>query len=252
MTKRAWDGRTYDRIGTPQAAWGRQVLDRFLLEGDETVLDAGCGSGRVTQQLMERLPRGYVIAIDGSRSMIEAARERLGEHPRIEFDVQDLLELDLGERTVDGIVSTATFHWIDDHAVLFQRLRGVLRDDGRLVAQCGGKGNLARVFAAVDAVMASSDYADAFALWIDPCRFADAPETEGLLREAGFRQAHCWLAEAPVQPPEAELFLRTVILGAHVERLTEDQGAPFVAAVLRRLPAPFEADYVRLNIDAVA
>ena len=128
MTKRAWDGPTYDRIGTPQAAWGRDVLDRYPLVGNETVLDAGCGSGRVTELLLDRLPHGHVLAIDGSSSMIDAARERLGTRPNVAFAVQDLLELDLDGRTVDGILSTATFHWVLDHPRLFQRLRGVQPD----------------------------------------------------------------------------------------------------------------------------
>jgi trans-aconitate 2-methyltransferase len=95
MTKRAWDGKTYDRIGTPQAEWGKVVLDRMQLRGDETIVDAGCGSGRVTELLLERLPQGRVLAIDGSASMIEAARERLGSHANVEFTVMDLLALDL-------------------------------------------------------------------------------------------------------------------------------------------------------------
>ena len=162
MTKRAWDGKTYDRIGTPQAEWGKVVLDRMQLRGDETVVDAGCGSGRVTELLLERLPEGHVIALDGSASMIDAARERLGTHANIEFAVMDLLELDLGGRQVDGIISTATFHWITDHARLFERLHAVLRPGGQLVAQCGAKGNIATVLRASYAVMPGPAWAPGF------------------------------------------------------------------------------------------
>jgi len=154
MTRHAWDGRVYDRIGTPQAAWGRAVLERLPLVGDETVLDAGCGSGRVTEMLLERLPRGRVLAVDGSDSMIAAARERLGDDPRVRFAVADLLELDLGGERVDAILSTAVFHWIPDHDGLFRRLRAALRPGGRLVAQCGGRGNLDALLAEVDAAKA--------------------------------------------------------------------------------------------------
>jgi len=253
MTGRAWDGRTYDRVGTPQAEWGRAVLDRLPLAGDETVLDAGCGSGRVTELLLERLPAGRVIGVDGSESMIAAARERLAGHgDAVELMVQDLLTLDLGDRTVDAVLSTATFHWITDHARLFAGLHGVLRPGGRLVAQCGGRGNLARVLAVVDQVMARPDWDTAFVGFVDPHRFADAAETEVLLRAAGFTEASCGLVEAPVHPPEPAVFLQSVILGHHMERLPETKRVPFVEAVLAALPVPFEADYVRLNIDAVA
>jgi trans-aconitate 2-methyltransferase len=227
---RAWDGRTYDRGGTPQAEWGRAVLERLDLVGDETVLDVGCGSGRVTEMLLERLPRGRVIAVDGSASMLEAARERLAGRP-VEFVEADLLALDFGGRTVDAVLSTATFHWIRDHARLFARLHAALRPGGRLVAQCGGRGNLARVLARTEAV---------------------AAEPEELLLGAGFAEARAWLLEAPVHPPEPPVFLGSVILTAWLEHLPEALRDPFVADVLAGLPEPFEADYVRLNLDAVA
>jgi len=163
MTKRAWDGKTYDRIGTPQLEWGKVVLDRMQLRGDETIVDAGCGSGRVTELLLERLPEGQVIALDGSASMIDAARERLGSHANVEFAVMDLLELDLGGRQVDGVISTATFHWITDHGRLFERLHAVIRPGGQLIAQCGGKGNIANVLTQAYAVMAEPAWAETFA-----------------------------------------------------------------------------------------
>ena len=247
---RSWDGRTYDRVGTPQAEWGRAVLDRLPLRGDETVLDAGCGSGRVTEMLLERLPEGRVIAVDGSASMIEAARERLAGRGDVEFLVQDLLALDVPP--VDAILSTATFHWILDHERLFQRLHAALRPGGRLVAQCGGKGNIARVLARADAVMREPRWREWLGDYVDPHRFADAPETEALLRAAGFAEAACWLQDAPVHPPEPPVFLGSVILGVAMERLPEDQRDAFIAEVLAGLPEPFEADYVRLNVDAVA
>src|ERR1700691_5725599 len=121
---RQWDGQTYDRISGPMQALGLAVLDRLSLRGDETVLDAGCGSGRITQALIERLPRGRVIAVDASASMVASARERLsefersrsgpggedsvglgaGSQGRVDIRVGDLLELDLGEQ-VDAVLS---------------------------------------------------------------------------------------------------------------------------------------------------
>src|SRR5271167_1690890 len=141
-TVRQWDGASYDCISGPMEALGREVLSRLELRGDETVLDAGCGSGRVTEALLERLPRGRVIAIDVSASMLAAARERLGRGSAgLEIRQADLLELEL-DAPVDVILSTATFHWIADHEALFRRLHGALRPGGRLVAQCGGEGNI--------------------------------------------------------------------------------------------------------------
>src|SRR3954470_19723852 len=143
---RSWDGAAYDRLSTPMEEMGRAVMDRCELRGDETVLDAGCGSGRLTERLIDRVPDGRVIGVDVSASMIDAARKRLGADA--DLRVADLVGLDLGGETVDVVFSTATFHWIADHDALFASLRAVLRPGGRLVAQCGGAGNIASVHAA--------------------------------------------------------------------------------------------------------
>ena len=182
--------------------------------------------------------------------MIEAARERLADRANVEFLVQDLLALDV--EPVDAVLSTATFHWIRDHARLFERLHAALRPGGRLIAQCGGKGNLTRVLGRAETVMHDPRWLPWLGDYEDPHRFADAPETEALLRVAGFAEASCWLQDAPVNPPEPPVFLGSVILGVAMERLPEDQRDAFIAEVLAGLPEPFEADYVRLNIDAVA
>jgi trans-aconitate 2-methyltransferase len=247
---RSWSGAEYDRLSGPMAEMGLAVLDRLPLEGGETVIDAGCGSGRVTEALLERLPDGRVIGVDASASMIDAARQRLGD--RAELHVADLAGFDLGLH-VDAILSTATFHWIADHDALFARLRAHLHPAGLLVAQCGGQGNIASVHAAARAVMASAPYAPSFEGWRGPWNFASPQETEGRLRAAGFTEARAWLQEHPVTPDDAHAYLTEINLGAHLGRLPEEQRASFVDEVIERLGGPpVTIDYVRLNIDAVA
>jgi trans-aconitate 2-methyltransferase len=247
---RSWSGAEYDRLSGPMAEMGLAVLDRLPLEGGETVIDAGCGSGRVTEALLERLPGGRVIGVDGSASMIDAARERLGD--RAELHVADLVSFDLGLQA-DAILSTATFHWIADHDALFARLRAHLRDGGRLVAQCGGQGNIASVHAAARAVMAAAPYAPHFEGWLGPWNFAAPQQTEERLRAAGFTEARAWLQEHPVTPDDAHAYLTEINLGAHLGRLPEDLRPRFVDEVIERLGGPpVTIDYVRLNMDAVA
>jgi trans-aconitate 2-methyltransferase len=246
---RDWDGTTYDRISAPQQAWGREVLERLPLQGDELVLDAGCGSGRVTEMLFERLPRGRVIAVDASPSMVSSVRERLGD--AVEVRVMDLLELELDE-PLDAILSTATFHWIADHERLFARLHAALRPGGRLIAQCGGEGNVRRTRQAAQEVGAQEPFAQYMAGWEGPWNFSSAELAEQRLLEAGFSQARCWLFPVTVEPPEPREFLRTVNLGSHLMRLPEQLREPFVEAVHERVGDPYTIDYVRLNIDAVA
>jgi trans-aconitate 2-methyltransferase len=241
---RDWDAATYDRIADPQARWGNEVLDRLPLRGDERVLDAGCGSGRVTERLAERLPNGSVVALDMSPAMLAEARRRLGRFgDRIEFVAADL-GAPLPIEPVDAILSTATFHWVPDHDALFRNLAAVLRPGGRVVAQCGGVGNVA-TFAAVMSDLGLSRPGDVV--------FATPNETADRLAASGFVDIRTWLTEEPTtfeagEPFES--FLATVCLRPYLDRLPIEERAAFVDEVARRMPGPV-LDYVRLNMSAV-
>jgi trans-aconitate 2-methyltransferase len=255
---RTWDGSSYDRISAPMEELGRGVLARLALRGDELVLDAGCGSGRITEALLERLPRGRVIAVDASASMVEAAGRRLERFAaserngaRIEVVLADLLELDLGE-PLDAVLSTATFHWIADHDALFARLRAALRPGGRLIAQCGGKGNIDGLRGRARRVLEREPYAEHFEGWEPPWNYAGAEQTRERLLRAGFAQARCWLEDAPKRPEEPREFLSQIVLGPHVQQLPPELREPFMDEVLDELGGEVVVDYVRLNIDAVA
>jgi trans-aconitate 2-methyltransferase len=243
---RDWDAATYDRVSAPQVEWAERVLERLPLRGDETVLDAGCGSGRVTRMLLDRLPRGRVVAVDSAPSMVEHARAAL-DPARATVLLSDLTELEL-DQPVDAAFSNAVFHWVADHDALFARLHAALRPGAPLVAQCGGRGNVARFHAAATAVGAEEPYAEHLAGWVGPWNFAGAEETAERLERAGFAEVRAWLEPAPVSPPDPTGYLRTVCLGPHLERLPEPLRGPYVDAVRERCGA--ELDYVRLNIDA--
>jgi trans-aconitate 2-methyltransferase len=241
---RDWDARTYDRVADPMTRWGSTVLDRLPLRGDERVLDAGCGSGRVTEQLAERLPDGHVIALDGSPSMVDAARDRLAPFgDRIEYVVADLGEPLPIEGDVDAVLSTATFHWVPDHDALFANLAAVTRAGGWLVAQCGGAGNIA----SIQRVLATIGDG-----WLGAVHFETVLATTRRLDAAGYVDIECWLTDEPTrfEPGDPfETYLRTVVLGAHLERLPPEDHDAFVAAVAAGVGEPL-IDYVRLNIVA--
>jgi trans-aconitate 2-methyltransferase len=239
---RDWDAATYHRVSGPHVEWASALLDRLELRGDETVLDAGCGSGRVTLMLLERLPHGRVVAVDQAPSMVEHARETLGERAQV-FQA-DLMELQL-EQPVDAVFSNAVFHWVPDHERLFARLFAALRPGGRLVAQCGGKGNVQRFHAAAREVASHTPYAEHLAGWKGPWNFAGADETAARLERAGFEQVRTWLEPYPVVPDDSENYLRTVCLGYHLEQLPSELRDAYVRDVLAR--AGEELDYVRLN-----
>src|SRR5215218_4711092 len=116
MTGVDWNATSYDKVADPQARWGAEVLARLPLEGDETVLDAGCGTGRVTELLLARLPRGRVVALDASAAMLEQARGRLARFgDQVTFVEADLEQPLPVAEPVDAVLSTATFHWVLDH-----------------------------------------------------------------------------------------------------------------------------------------
>lgn len=246
---REWDAETYDAVSDPQFEWGMEVLERLELRGEERVADAGCGSGRVTAELAKRLPRGELIAVDGSEAMVAKARERLGDGAT--YLVSDLSELELPE-PVDLIFSTATFHWIADHDRLFTRLRANLVPGGRLVAQCGGEGNVAEHAAAIRTVGERPEYRPHLEEMASLWNFAAPEPTEARLRAAGFGEARCWLEPKPVTPADPLRFTMTVTLGPVLAQLPEELRQPFAEAVVAGSPQPLTLDYVRLNIEARA
>jgi trans-aconitate 2-methyltransferase len=244
---RDWNAASYARNAAPVEAFGQKLLDRLELRGDETVLDAGCGTGGVTEQLVARVPNGRVIGVDGSRSMIDRARERLGT--RADLRVGDLLELELDE-PADVVFSSATFHWIADHDRLFARLSAALKPGGRLLAQCGGAGNIATVVAALDVVTAEPAFAAHLAGWPGPWNYAGPDETVTRLQRAGFVDAQAGLHEEPVQPGDPREYFATIMLGSHLERLAAELHDDFVDRVLAELEDPVTVEYVRLTMSA--
>src|SRR3954452_443483 len=220
-----WDAQTYEKVADPQTAWADEIIARSGIKHGDVVLDAGCGGGRVTQKLLELTPN--VIAVDGDANMVEKARATLPESVPVYH--QDLTELEIDER-VDVVFSCAVFHWITDHERLFARLHAALKPGGRLVAQCGGQGNIQNVLDVVG---------DRPGRWL----YAKPEDTEARLQGAGFTEARPWLQEKPTVPDDMVTFLETVILH-------EDDNAH---ANAERVAAQIDhIDYVRLNIEATA
>jgi trans-aconitate 2-methyltransferase len=247
---RDWDAATYDRVsGDVQLVWALEQLERLPLAGDEIALDAGCGSGRVTAELVRRVPRGRVYGVDQAPSMVEHARRVLGDKATILR--QDLVELELPE-PVDAIFSNATFHWIHDHEALFAALHRVLRRGGRLVAQCGGRGNIDAFRAIADEVAGEEPFADHFAGWTRPWNYATAEDTDSRLRSAGFEEVSCWLEPKRVSPEDPRAFIQTVCLVRHLDPLPSELRDEFVDRVLARAGEPLVLDYVRLNMVGLA
>jgi trans-aconitate 2-methyltransferase len=246
-----WDAGSYQRVSVPHEEWAAALMERLPLAGSETVLDAGCGTGRVTRMLVERLPEGRVVAVDGSAAMVEKVGEVL--RPGDESFVANLTELELAE-PVDGIVSSAVFHWIPDHEALFARMRAALKDGGRIEAQCGGEGNIDDFRRISGEIVAREPYAAhlAAAGFEEPWFYADAEETAERLRAAGFDRIETSLQPWDVVPPDPREFMRTLILKPHIDSLPAELHEQLLDEVEAAVGDPFALRYVRLNISAVA
>lgn len=253
-----WDADAYHQLADPQFAWGRRLLETLALRGDETVLDAGCGTGRLTRLLLERVPRGRVIALDLSQQMLQAARENLEPdfRGRVEYLRSDLLSINL-DRTVDVVFSTATFHWVPDHPRLFRNLARALGPGGTLVAQMGGKGNLDRLLSRAQRITAEPAYRPFFDGWTRPWHFADEDGTAQRLAEAQFRDIEVSLFPEPTTFVDRETFRRfivTVNFRSHLQQIPDPAlRADFIDRVVEAaatdLP-PYTLDYRRLNLRA--
>ena len=253
-----WNAEGYHRVSDPHVAWGLRVLARLPLEGDECVLDIGCGTGRLTERLLERLPRGHVVGIDLSPSMLGAAHGYLAPRfsKRVSFARADAAALPIAGRA-DAVFSTATFHWVLDHGRLFQSIFDALKPGGRLVAQCGGGPNIQRLHDRCARVGEGPEFVPYFHHWQPPWHYAEATTTAERLEEAGFTDIATSLEPSPVVQPDAATyrdFVTNVICRPHLARLPgEGLRARFMDVITEQAAndsPPFEIDYWRLNLDA--
>ncbi|HKW27093.1 MAG TPA: methyltransferase domain-containing protein [Terriglobales bacterium] len=255
---REWNSEVYQRVSRPQFSWGKKVLDRVHMQGDETVLDAGCGTGRLAGELLERLPRGRLLAVELSDNMLRAARQEL--EPRFSgqvwFVVADLQRLPF-HQVAHGIFSAAVFHWIKDHERLFRSLHDALRPGGWLEAQCGGGPNLGALLGRAEALISAPPLEQFFSGWQRPWEYASPETTAERLRQAGFIEINTGLESAPVQlssDKEYREYLANVIFHRHLERIDQPELRQRLLDELTHQSAqddpPFVLDYWRLNMSA--
>ena len=258
MTTNDWNATEYHRVSNPHKEWGAAVLARVRaldIGRIARACDAGCGTGRVTADLLKLLPeRCTLAAVDNSQKMLETARQVLAsECSRVEFFRADFQNLPFVSE-FDLVFSTAAFHWAPDHDRLFKSLFRAMKPAGTLVAQCGGGANLARIRARELAVLRAPRFAPYFKEWTAAWNYADTETTSARLHTAGFVNCEVWLEESPVVMADVDAyraFLETVVERTQLAYLPDSETrSRYLDEMMRLGDGDLTFDYWRLNINA--
>jgi trans-aconitate 2-methyltransferase len=253
-----WNAKAYNRLLSPMQTWGEAVVEKLALRGDETALDLGCGSGRLTEFLLRRVPQGRVIAVDRSANMLASAREHLEPiyGGRVDYLQASLDDLELNQ-VAELAFSNAAFHWVRDHPRLLRAIFAALKPGGFLVAQCGAAPNIARVRERLDRLQQSEPFRAYFGDWPGPWEFASPELMAERLTAAGFVDVETSMFEAPVHLSswdETHDFFENVILGTHLARIPDAAlRASYLHSMVEQSAAddpPYQQDYWRLNLRA--
>ncbi|OHB67165.1 MAG: methyltransferase type 11 [Planctomycetes bacterium RBG_13_62_9] len=202
-----FDGEEYRRASSHQKEWGSRLVQELDLQGDERILDLGCGDGVLTAQLALRVPRGSVLGIDASEGMIATARAHTSENLR--FALKDINTLDY-DGAFDLIFSNATLHWIEDHEGLLRQAHRALRNGGIIRFNFAADGNCAHFFAVVKNAMMLPPYRSDFKDFDWPWFMPTLEEYEALVHRSEFKDVRVWLENADRFFPDAQAMIRWV------------------------------------------
>jgi trans-aconitate 2-methyltransferase len=197
-----FNGEMYRDASRHQKEWGSRIISELGLRGGERIIDLGCGDGVLTKRLADLAPRGSVLGIDSSPSMIATAKRLKGENLRfLQLDIDDLSF----EGEFDVAFSNATLHWVKDHRRLLANVKRALRDGGTARFNFGGDGNCANFIAVVREVMALSAFQSHFEGKQWPWFMPSLHEYEAIVSSAGFSQHRVWMENADRTFTEKEL-----------------------------------------------
>lgn len=264
--KGKWDAKNYHKVSSIQETWAIELLSKRKWKGNEVLVDAGCGTGRVTKIISNILKEGKIYAIDLDHNMIENAKLNLKDQENVIFIKSDLSTVELPE-PVDIIFSNAVIHWIKDHYNLFSNFLKLLKKSGEILIQCGGKGNLGTIQPILDLTRKSNAFKGYFQDWEDPWNFASAEETYSMMERVGFKKVETSLTKKIAKFSsfeEYKLFMKTVVMKPYLSYLPSDYNNQIIDSFidcffkyykesikgLTKVPNDYNIDYTRLNIRA--
>jgi trans-aconitate methyltransferase len=256
-----WDAETYDKVSDTHEQGARKIIFSRKWTKKEIVMDAGCGSGRITKILSEIVPFGKVYGIDSDENMIKKAKDNLKDFKNVKIIKSNLLDInfDIIQSKVNVIFSNAVLHWILDHYKVFNNFYHLLFEEGQILIQCGGYGNLQNSTSIFDAVKDSSEFKQYFPNWKNQWNFAKPLDTEKILKDIGYTDIHVYLEDYPVTFKDQNsysVYLKTVVLGPYLKYLhSEKLQNSFLQRIIQLKENENEEqmltlDYKRLNIFA--
>jgi trans-aconitate 2-methyltransferase len=254
-----WDADTYDIVSDAQEEWAKFIVKQRKWSGSETVLDAGCGSGRITKMLSEIISDGNIYAVDNDPNMVKKATQSLGGTENVHIIQSDLTDKGFGDMQIkfDVIFSNAVLHWIIDHHKVLKNFYNLLIPKGELLIQCGGFGNLKKTISVFNTVKDSLGFRPYFFEWKQLWNFAKPEDTKNILEDIGFKQIRVFLSDSNVNFNSKNsylLYIKTVVLGPYLKYLPSKQlKNKFVEEILNLIEKDYpelkwNLDYVRLNI----
>lgn len=202
-----FDGEKYSRASTHQKEWGNKIISEFELNGDETILDLGCGDGILTAQLATLVPQGFVIGIDASHGMIKAAQKH--KRANLEFRLMDITEINFKSK-FNLVFSNATLHWIKNHRQLLANIYNCLRNEGIVRLNFAAEGNCSSFFKVIKQVMASEKFCCYFSQFNWPWYMPNTNEYKSLLDQAPFKNKKVWGENADRNFPNKESMIKWI------------------------------------------
>lgn len=182
-----WNASDYNQNSFAQQQWAAELIKKLQLQGNETVLDIGCGDGKNTSEIAKLLPKGKIIGIDNSPEMITFAQKLFPseKYPNIFFKLMDARHLTLMTQ-FDVVFSNATLHWMSEHEKVLQGISALLKPHGKILLQMGGKGNAAQIFLILDNLIKLPTWARFFRDFTPPYSFYGPEEYHPWLQKTGF------------------------------------------------------------------
>jgi trans-aconitate 2-methyltransferase len=241
----AWDAKDYAKNSANQYAWAQELIPKLKLKGNETLLDIGCGDGKITAEIAKALPRGRVVGVDSSKEMINLAQSTFPQktYPNLSFQLMDARKLTF-QAEFDKVFSNAALHWIVDQAAVLQGAQRSLKTSGRLLFQMAGKGNAQDVIDVLDELLVENPWKRFFDDFTFPYAFLSPEEYRTLLAEAGLAPLRVELFPKDMKFTGAEGlagWVRTTWL-PFTERIPLERRDDFVKEIVNRYLQRYPAD----------